>query len=125
MYEDDFEGADDPADLLSGAFSSVDKTSNQERYIGEGLGRTKKPNKHERKNQVPRGNISPVPDDSDYSEFSGADSDVVADSTEIGIELAVKDANPLYIENTAEEKPASGKSVEVINPVFSCVVTRQ
>ena len=51
--------------------------------------------------------------------------DVVADSTEIGIELAVKDANPLYIENTAEEKPASGKSVEVINPVFSCVVTRQ
>ena len=51
--------------------------------------------------------------------------DVVADSTEIGIELAAKDANPLNIENTAEEKPVGGKSVEVINPAFSCVVTRQ
>lgn len=53
--------------------------------------------------------------------------DVVADITEIGIELAAKDANPLRTgieNNTEEEKPASGRSVEVTNPAFSCVVTR-
>merc|ERR1711990_1243680 len=45
--------------------------------------------------------------------------EVVVDSTESGIELSAKDANPLYIEKTEEEKPASGRSGEISNPAFS------
>jgi hypothetical protein len=58
------------------------------------------------------------------SSLSSAEShsvnEVVIDSTDIGIELAAKDANPRCIENnTGEENLASGRSVEVINPACS------
>ena len=49
MYKDDFEGADDPNDLLENAFGGPNEP---QRYVGDGLGRVNKGKKSHRKGGV-------------------------------------------------------------------------